>query len=98
MSKQELEILLPPETAFDEYSRYEAILKQAGIQPGKADYVHLKRRSIDARGRQPLVRIRADVYSSTPPADLFGPWFVYPNVNINSPIVLVIGAGPAGLF
>ncbi len=98
MNIKELEVLLPPEVAFDELARYEAVLKHAGLQPGEADFVHLRRRSIDARGGQPLVRLRADVYRTAPPAELFGPWFTYPNVKSDSPVVLVIGAGPAGLF
>ena len=98
MSKLELEVLLTPEVAFAELARYEAILQQAKLKPGEADFVHLRRRSIDARGRQPLVRLRADVYRNAPPPDLFGPWFVYPNVKYNSPRVIIVGAGPAGLF
>ena len=96
--KQELEILLPPEVAFDEFARYEAILRQAGLRPGEADFVHLLRRSIDARGRQPLVRLRAAVYTGAPPAELFGPWFRYPGVAQARRTVLIVGAGPAGLF
>ena len=98
MLKLELEILLPPEVAFDELARYEAILKEAQLNPGEADFVHLRRRSIDARGQQPLVRLRADVYRATPPADLFGPWFIYPNVKTKASRVVIVGAGPAGLF
>ncbi|MBF9140265.1 NAD(P)/FAD-dependent oxidoreductase [Hymenobacter properus] len=98
MDKKEVEILLAPELAFDEFERYEAILRQAGIQPGEADYVHIQRRSIDARGRQPLVRLRATVYTNESPNDLFGPWFTYPNVKHVTRRVLIIGAGPAGLF
>ena len=98
MSKQELEILLSPEVAFDELARYEAILKEAGVAPGEADFIHLRRRSIDARGRQAMVRIRADVYRNNPPNDLFGPWYVYPNVKTSAPRVVIVGAGPAGLF
>ncbi|WP_375416084.1 NAD(P)/FAD-dependent oxidoreductase [uncultured Hymenobacter sp.] len=97
-SPQELELLLPPEVAYDELARYEAILASAGLHPGQADFVHLRRRSIDARGRQPLVRLRADVYRSAPPTNLFGPWFVYPNVEKATRKVLIVGAGPAGLF
>ena len=98
MLKQELDLLLTPEVAFDELARYEAILKHAGLQPGEADFVHLRRRSIDARGHQALIRLRADVYRTAPPSDLFGPWFVYPNVQASNHTALIIGAGPAGLF
>ena len=98
MNKIEIETLLPPELAFDELARYEALLSAAGKIPGEADFVHLKRRSIDARGRQPLVRLRADIYLQSPPSDLFGPWFVYPNVYSSKRRVLIVGAGPAGLF
>ncbi|MGY3087175.1 putative FAD-dependent dehydrogenase [Hymenobacter sp. UYAg731] len=98
MLKQELEILLAPEVAFDELACYDAILQQAGLVPGEADFVHLRRRSIDARGRQALVRLRADIYRNNPPSELFGPWFIYPNVKTNAARVLIIGAGPAGLF
>ena len=98
MLKQEIETLLSPEIAFDELACYEALLLQAGMRPGEADFVHLVRRSIDARGRQPMVRLRADIYQTAPPAELFGPWFVYPNVKQSKHKVLIVGAGPAGLF
>ncbi len=98
MLKQEIEALLLPEVAFDEFARYEALLEHAGYKPGEVDFVHLRKRSIDARGRQAVVRIRADIYTSGTPADISGPWFVYPNVNTFNKSVLIIGAGPAGLF
>ncbi|TGE24318.1 FAD-binding protein [Hymenobacter aquaticus] len=96
--KQEIEALLPPEVAYDEYARYRALLAAAGLQPGQADFVHLRKRSIDARGRQPLVRLRADIWRTAPPTDLFGPWFQYPDVSRARRSVLIVGAGPAGLF
>jgi uncharacterized FAD-dependent dehydrogenase len=99
--KQELDLALPPEVAYDELARYEAILAAAGLQPGEADFVHIRKRSLDARGRRPLVRLRADVYDRAHPApahELLGPWFEYPNVANATRRVLVVGAGPAGLF
>ena len=98
MLKLELDLLLTPEVAFDELTRYEAVLKHAGLQSGEADFVHLRRRSIDARGNKAMIHLRADVYRTTPPSDIFGPWFVYPNVKSSKHTVLIIGAGPAGLF
>ena len=98
MFKQEVEALFSPEVAYDEFSSYEALLNHAGMRPGQADFVHLKKRSVDARGGNPLVRLKADIYRNAPPGDLFGPWFVYSNVKACAKRVLVIGAGPAGLF
>ena len=99
--KQELDLALAPEVAYDELARYEAILAAAGLQPGEADFVHIRKRSLDARGRRPLVRLRADIYLRAEPAtsrELLGPWFEYPNVGQARRRVLVVGAGPAGLF
>lgn len=96
--KQEIEVLLPPAVAYDEFERYQALLNAAGLAPGQADFVHLRKRSIDARGRQPLVRLRADIYQSAPPADLFGPWYHFPDVSKARRSVIIVGAGPAGLF
>ena len=89
---------MPPEQALDELERYEAVLAHAGLKPGEADYVHFIRRSVDARGSVPLVKLRADVYRTPPPSELFGPWFIYSNVKQSNLTVLIIGAGPAGLF
>jgi len=97
-SPQEVELLLAPEQAYDELTRYEALLAAAGLRPGEADFVHLRKRSIDARGRQPLVRLRADIYRTAPSAELFGPWFRFPDVSRARRTVLIVGAGPAGLF
>ena len=98
---QTIDLALPPEVAYDELARYEAILQAAGLAPGQADFVHLRKRSLDARGRQPLMRLRADIYARhepAPAAELLGPWFTYPNVSRAARRVLVVGAGPAGLF
>ncbi len=99
--KQELDLALAPEVAYDELARYEAILAAAGLRPGEADYVHIRKRSLDARGRRPLVRLKVDIYDRTAPAparELRGPWFAYPNVSQARRRVIIVGAGPAGLF
>ncbi|GAB2965001.1 FAD-binding protein [Hymenobacter coalescens] len=98
MHKHEVEIVLSPAEAYDELARYRALLDAAGLKPGEADFVHLLRRSIDARGRNVGVRLRADVYRTPPPRALFGPWVQYPDVSQATRRVLIVGAGPAGLF
>ncbi|MDQ3291929.1 MAG: FAD-binding protein [Bacteroidota bacterium] len=95
--KKELELVLPPEVAYDDALLQKAILKQVGAQPGDISYIHKLKRSIDARGKNVLLRVKADVYFDIPPADVLSPKFTYPNVE-KAPTVVIVGAGPAGLF
>jgi hypothetical protein len=95
--KKELELVLPPEVAYNDLLLHQAIVKQAGALPEDISYIHKVKRSVDARGRQVLLRVRADVYYQTPPAAIFNPTFLYPNVE-KAPRVIIVGAGPAGLF
>ncbi|PSR57081.1 FAD-binding protein [Adhaeribacter arboris] len=95
--KKELELVLPPEVAYDEALLQNAILKHLGAQPDAVSYIHKLKRSIDARGKNVLLRVRADVYFNSPPSDILQAKFVYPNVE-KAPSVIIVGAGPAGLF
>lgn len=97
MRKKELDLVLPPELAFDAQQLDTELLKRAQVQPEDVKFLHRVKRSIDARGRSVQVRVRADVYLDTPPADLISPTYTYPDVSKGKPVVIV-GAGPAGLF
>lgn len=97
MRKKELDLVLPPELAFDAQQLETEILKSAKVQPEEVKFLHRVKRSIDARGRQVLVRVRADVYLDNPPADVLSPKYNYPDVS-RAKRVVIVGAGPAGLF
>ncbi|SFF86994.1 NAD(P)/FAD-dependent oxidoreductase [Pontibacter chinhatensis] len=97
MRKKELDLVLPPELAFDAQQLETEILKSAKVQPEEVKFLHRVKRSIDARGRQVLVRVRADVYLDNPPTDVLSPKYNYPDVSLAKRVVIV-GAGPAGLF
>lgn len=97
MRKKELDLVLPPELAFDAQQLETEILKNAKVQPEEVKFLHRVKRSIDARGRQVLVRVRADVYLDNPPADVLSPKYNYPDVS-HAKRVVIVGAGPAGLF
>ncbi|PRY15650.1 hypothetical protein CLV24_102272 [Pontibacter ummariensis] len=97
MKKKELELLLPPEVAFDGEQLEREILKSAKVKPEDVKHVHRVKRSIDARGRQVQVRVRADVYLENPPEDIISPTYTYPDVT-QAKQVVIVGAGPAGLF
>lgn len=95
--KKELDLVLPPEVAFDEAQLERELIEASGLDSEAVKFLHKVKRSIDARGRKVGVRIRADIYTDTPPADALIPDFQYPDVSRKEKVVIV-GAGPAGIF
>ena len=95
--KKELDITFPPEIAFDDAALEKVLIEASGIDSEEVKFLHKVKRSIDARGRKVNVRVRADIYTETPPADALIPDFIYPDVSLKEKVVIV-GAGPAGLF
>ncbi|PIQ20417.1 MAG: FAD-binding protein [Cytophagales bacterium CG18_big_fil_WC_8_21_14_2_50_42_9] len=95
--KKEVELVTTPEIAYQEALLNDEITRAAHLTNADVAFIHKLKRSIDARGKQVLVRVKADVYTSIPAADVISPYFVYPEVSRKKQIV-IIGAGPAGLF
>ena len=97
MNKKEIELVVSPEVAYNDQLLNQEILEQAGVEPENARYIHKLKRSIDARGRQVVLRVKADVYLQEPPTEVIQPVFQYPDVT-NAKKIIIVGAGPAGLF
>ncbi|WP_162053866.1 NAD(P)/FAD-dependent oxidoreductase [Pontibacter pamirensis] len=97
MRKKELDLVLAPEVAFDAQQLEHEMLKSAHIKPEDVKFLHRIKRSIDARGREVQVRVRADIYLDNPPTDILSPQYHYQDVT-NTRLVVIVGAGPAGLF
>ncbi|QCR21930.1 NAD(P)/FAD-dependent oxidoreductase [Pontibacter sp. SGAir0037] len=97
MRKKEIELVVSPEVGYDALLLENEILKSASVKPEDVKFIHRVKRSIDARGRQVQLRVRADVYLDSPPADILGPAYTYPDVT-GKKQVIIVGAGPAGLF
>lgn len=94
---KELELKLLPAEAADE-----AVIRQRAIQKSRLRAqdirsVRVMRRSVDARGARPVVRLRVAVYAGEAyepePAILPG----FHSVE-DAPRVIIVGAGPAGYF
>ncbi|MCB0577402.1 MAG: FAD-dependent monooxygenase, partial [Saprospiraceae bacterium] len=90
-------VLLPSERHNEELLRQKAA-RQAGIRPDQVSHLEVLKSSLDARARQPVFRVRAEVYAqgevfSPAPALLDG----FREVD-GRRIVLIVGAGPAGYF
>ncbi len=92
--KRLLSVVLPPEIALDSCQLEAYIAKQLGCDNVK---IRLLRRSIDARSRQIKVSLQMEVYVGEPLPPLQLRTFDYQSVGQAKP-VLVVGAGPAGLF
>lgn len=93
---KELElVLLPAEAADNDIINKKAALA-LNVSLNRISKVSILKRSIDARGKQVVYRIKVNVYiDEEPPAQ--NPTTEYPNVKDKRP-VLIVGAGPAGLF
>ncbi len=90
----ELNLRILPQQAYNEQSIIAYLRQEKGIN---AQAVRVVRRSIDARQRVIYVNLTVRAYvSEEPPLLDFEP-YIYKDVS-NRPSVVVVGAGPGGLF
>lgn len=89
---------LAPEVAGQEALLREAVAREMDLSPSAISAIRVLRRSVDARKRPVWINLELSVFiNETPPEEQRPPLPDYPDVR-NAPEVLVIGAGPAGLF
>ncbi|WP_156307847.1 NAD(P)/FAD-dependent oxidoreductase [Sphingobacterium endophyticum] len=94
--QKEIEIALSPEFLEDEKRILSEGSKKLRIPLNKISGYHIRKRSIDARGKQVLFRMRV-VYFIDEPVQLPDYHTQLKNVKDGKPVI-IIGAGPAGLF
>ncbi|WP_040397511.1 NAD(P)/FAD-dependent oxidoreductase, partial [Cesiribacter andamanensis] len=96
---KKLSLRLTPEEAFDQTQLHPLVLQAAGLASAEGLEIRPLRRSIDARSRQQIwVNLEVEVFATaTAPPLLEWQLDSLPNVQ-QAPPVLVVGAGPAGLF
>ncbi len=96
---KQITLALSPKEAADEVSLKTALAEAAGFTPERITAYRIRKRSIDARSRSKGVQIvqQVDLTIDEPPAPEapFDPGLR--DVH-GAPAVLVVGAGPAGLF
>lgn len=95
--KQEINIAIVPEEAANEAVIKIAVAKILQIDSTEISAIKIVKRSIDARSRSIKVHLKIIVYTQQEIPQVDTPYPEYPNVN-NKPSVLIVGAGPAGLF
>ena len=89
---------LSPKDASDPACIKEQIGLELGIPHGNITGFHLLKKSIDARKRNVLVNIKVNVFVNEPFLEKKMPSFHFNEVHKSHKRVIVIGAGPAGLF
>ncbi len=89
------ELVLTPAEAFDEALFIPVLYKKLAIPRDGSKVVVPLKRSVDARGRNIVVRLQYDIVerAKIPPRRTTD----YPSVHGKEPVV-IIGSGPAGLF
>lgn len=93
---KEIELVLLPEHSTDEALIRDSACKALSISLERIKHVHILKRSIDARNRKVVYRLKVNVFiDEIPLPEIFS--VKYQNVSDKKP-VLIIGAGPAGLF
>ena len=95
--QKELQIQVTPETAHSEELLRNFVAKKSGLNKQEISHIEILKRSIDARQKLIKINLKVNVFvNENPPEksiDLPG----YTDVK-NAQEVIVIGAGPAGLF
>ena len=95
--KQELNLVLSPEEAVNTDAIKKIVSRQIGINPSEITFVKILKRSIDARSRNIKINLKVEIYCNEELPIPASYKIDYPDVSNKKP-VLIIGAGPAGLF
>lgn len=96
--QRELLLQLSPKDAADQAEIISQIAASLGIKREKVTGFHLLKKSIDARRKDILINLKLNTFIDEPFMEWEKTDFHFPEVSKSSKRVIVIGAGPAGLF
>lgn len=96
--QKKIQIKVPVPQATDEVVIRDLLANEAGSVPGNINGYQILKRSLDARSRYPFILLTVSVFIGEPahPRKLFEQ--TNPDLSDATKSVLIIGAGPAGLF
>ena len=94
---QEYQLRLLPEIAANEQRLKEYLSKEKGLSLKNITTIRILKRSIDARQRTIFINLKVRAYIREMPKDDEYEHTIYNNVE-GKPQVVVVGAGPGGLF
>ena len=93
----EYDIRVFPQVAANEQSLKAFVAEEKGLDVRTITHLRILRKSIDARQRTIFVNLKVRVYVNEMPEDDGYEPIDYPDVS-GRPQVIVVGAGPGGLF
>jgi uncharacterized FAD-dependent dehydrogenase len=96
--QKKLSLKLSPAAAADGSQLKQYLAAQLGVRSELITGWHVLKRSIDARSHQVFIVLNLLVYANEPFFDLPTPSFYFKDVHHAEKSVIIIGAGPAGLF
>lgn len=96
--RQKLQLKLLPQEAIDPIVIREYIARATGHPINEVTGFRPERRSIDARSRQPHILLTLEAFIGEPFVETIPERISFPDVSAADRQVLVVGAGPAGLF
>ncbi len=95
--RKELTLCLSPQEASDPIRQATHVAEMLGVDPDRISALRVLRRSVDARRRHILVNLTVQAVCDEPAPTFEAPVFNYGDVSAKKPVI-VVGAGPAGLF
>ncbi len=96
--QQQLSLKLLPAEALNNDAIKQRVADSAGLEMTDITGFHLLKKSIDARGKQPWINLTVRAFINEPFADNSSETIHFNDVRKASRKVIIIGAGPAGLF
>ncbi|MGE5395683.1 MAG: NAD(P)-binding protein, partial [Candidatus Saccharibacteria bacterium] len=94
--KQEINLSLTPKQASDEQFYKPIVAEKLHIDESRIVLINVRRKSVDARQKAIRINLGVEVFIDELPVEE-KIHFDYPPVH-NKPSVIIVGAGPAGLF
>ena len=96
--QKKVSIQVLPEEAFNHEAVTRYIALFCGINPSNINGYHILRESIDARSRQVKINLTLQAFIDEPFVERQRPEFHFRDVHQATKKIIIIGAGPAGLF
>ena len=92
-----IEILIPPKFIKDDNYLYQSASSELGVNLSSITGIVKTKQSIDARRKEPVYRVRIDVYINEQVKNEL-PFIKYNTVSEANKSVIIVGFGPAGMF